>query len=64
MDESEFKAIMIDMGHRSTTDAEAEKMIKENDSNADGVIAWNEFVDMMVKMKGTNPDAFAAVSEN
>jgi len=36
-------------------------MIKENDSNADGVIAWNEFVDMMVKMKGSNPDAFAAV---
>ena len=39
-------------------------MIKENDSNADGVIAWSEFVDMMVKMKGVNPDAFAAVTEN
>ena len=61
MDESEFKSIMIDMGHRKTTDADAAAMIKENDQNADGVIAWNEFVDMMVKMKGSNPDAFAAV---
>ena len=39
-------------------------MIKENDKNADGVIAWSEFVDMMIKMKGTNPDAFSAVTEN
>jgi hypothetical protein len=63
MDESEFKSIMIDMGHRKTTDEDAQAMIKENDSNADGVIAWNEFVDMMIKMKGVNPDAFAAVQE-
>ena len=64
MDESEFKSIMIDMGRRKTSDEDASKMIKENDQNADGVIAWNEFIDMMVKMKGSNPDAFSAVTEN
>jgi hypothetical protein len=64
MDEQEFKSIMVDMGHRSTTDEQATAMIKENDKNADGVIGWSEFIDMMIKMKGTNPDAFKAVTEN
>ena len=64
MDEKEFKAIMIDMGHRSTTDEQAVAMIKENDQNADGVIDRGESGDMMIKLKGSSPDACKAVTEN
>jgi len=62
MDEKEFKNIMIDLGERSTTDEAAAKMLKENDKNSDGVIAWSEFLDMMIKQKGANPDAFGAIT--
>lgn len=62
MDEKEFKNIMIDLGERSTTDESAAIMLKENDKNSDGVIAWNEFLDMMIKAKGSNPDAFGAIT--
>jgi len=37
-------------------------MLAENDSNRDGVISFNEFVDMMIKVKGTNEKAFGEIS--
>ena len=39
-------------------------MLDANDSNQDGVISWKEFLDMMIKQKGANPNAFGAISTN
>ena len=52
MNPMEFKNIMIDMGHRKTTDEEAKKMLDEYDKTQDGVLNWSEFVDMMIAFKG------------
>lgn len=43
---------MIDMGHRKTTDEEAKKMLNDYDKTQDGVLNWDEFVDMMIAFKG------------
>lgn len=48
----EFKNIMIDLGHRKTTDEDAAKMLQEYDKEQNGVLSWNEFVDMMIAFKG------------
>lgn len=61
MDEKEFKNIMIDLGERKTTDESAAAMLAANDSNRDGRIQWNEFLDMMIRVKGTNPEAFGVI---
>jgi len=39
-------------------------MLDANDSNQDGVISWKEFLDMMIKQKGSNPNAFGSISTN
>ena len=39
-------------------------MLDANDTNQDGVISWKEFLDMMIKQKGANPNAFGAISTN
>mmetsp|Transcript_38930 Transcript_38930/g.59164 ORF Transcript_38930/g.59164 Transcript_38930/m.59164 type:complete len:553 (-) Transcript_38930:25-1683(-) len=38
-------------------------MLAEQDQNNDGVISWKEFVDMMVKMKGTDDGKFGTIIE-
>lgn len=48
----EFKNIMIDLGHRKTTDDDAKKMLTEYDKEQNGVLSWPEFVDMMIAFKG------------
>lgn len=58
MDAKEFKNIMIDLGHRKTTDDDAKNMLSAHDKNQDGVISWVEFVDMMIKMKGDQTGKF------
>jgi hypothetical protein len=63
MDESEFKNIMIDLGHRKITDDEVKKILGDHDENKDGVISWSEFVDMMGNMKGDDKDKFGTVIE-
>jgi Ca2+-binding EF-hand superfamily protein len=52
MDESEFKNIMIDLGFRSVTDDEVKAMLASHDTNKDGVISFDEFVDMMIEKEG------------
>lgn len=37
-------------------------MLAENDSNRDGVISFTEFIDMMIKVKGTNDKAFGEIA--
>lgn len=64
MDQGEFKQIMIDLGYRKITDEKCAEMLKEQDQNNDGVISWNEFVDMMVKMKGTDEGKFGTIIES
>lgn len=63
MDQSEFKSIMIDLGYRKITDEKVKEMLDAQDQNADGVISWNEFVDMMVAMKGTDEGKFGTIVE-
>ena len=55
---------MVDLGYRKITEDEVKKMLSEQDQNADGVISWKEFVDMMVKMKGTDDSKFGTIVEN
>lgn len=61
MDAKEFKNIMIDLGHRKTTDDDAKNMLSAHDKNQDGVISWVEFVDMMIKMKGDQTGKFGQI---
>ena len=56
MDAGEFKNIMVDLGHRKTTDEDAMNMLKKHDKNSDGVISWTEFVLMMIEFKGDKGD--------
>jgi len=62
MDAKEFKSILIDLGQRKITDDEVRTILSEHDSNADGVLSWSEFVDMMSKIKGTDDSKFGSVS--
>lgn len=64
MDQGEFKQILVDLGYRKITDEKVAEMLKEQDQNNDGVISWNEFVDMMVKMKGTDDGKFGTIIES
>ena len=63
MDQSEFKNIMVDIGHRKITDEDVAKMLAAYDQDKDGVISWAEFVDMMGKMKGEDEEKFGKVNE-
>lgn len=61
MDCSEFRNIMIDLGHRKTTDADVQEMLAKHDKNNDGVISWTEFVLMMISFKGDQGDKFGKI---
>lgn len=63
MDETEFKNIMIDLGYRKTTDEQVKEMLAKQDKNNDGVISWDEFVLMMIGMKGSNEGKFGNIVE-
>lgn len=63
MDCKEFKNIMIDLGHRKTTDADAQAMLTKHDKNSDGVISWTEFVLMMIAFKGDQGDKFGKIMD-
>ena len=51
MDQTEFKNIMIDIGYRKISDDKTKSLLAEQDQNADGVLSFSEFVDMMAKKK-------------
>lgn len=46
MNATEFKQVLVDLGHRDVSDAQVQKMLKEVDKNGDSVIQWNEFLDV------------------
>jgi len=64
MDQAEFKNIMIDLGYRKITDDKVKEMLAAQDQNNDGVISWNEFIDMMVGMKGSDDGKFGTIVES
>lgn len=39
-------------------------MLNENDASQDGFLQWNEFVDMMIKMKGADDGRFGSIVES
>ena len=39
-------------------------MLNENDESQDGFLQWTEFIDMMIKMKGTDDGRFGAIVES
>ena len=57
MDASEFKSLMMDIGQVKRTGenptAAVKKLLDKYDQNKDGQIQWNEFVDMMVALRGS-----------
>lgn len=61
MDQGEFKQIMIDLGYRKITDDKCKQMLDEQDQDHDGFLSWKEFVDMMIKMKGSDDGKFGAI---
>lgn len=63
MDCSELKNILIDLGNRKITDEEVKKMLDENDKDGSGRLEWSEFLDMMIKMKGSDSAKFGTVIE-
>ena len=63
MDDKEFKNILIDLGYRKITDEKVKEMLNEHDASQDGFLQWNEFVDMMIKMKGSDDGRFGAIVE-
>jgi len=48
MDKKEFKAALVDMGHRDITDDKITELMKNVDQDGSGVIEWAEFLDMMM----------------
>ena len=54
---------MIDIGYRKITDEKCAEMLAAQDQNNDGVLSWNEFVDMMVAMKGSDDGKFGTIVE-
>jgi len=62
MDQTEFKNIMIDIGYRKISDDKTKSLLAEQDQNADGVLSFSEFVDMMAKMKATDDGKFGTIT--
>jgi len=55
MDATEFKKLMMDVGQVKRTGnpaAEVQELLNKYDQNKDGQIQWNEFIDMMVALRG------------
>lgn len=60
IDAREFKAALSGMGHSDVTDEQVAEMLKRVDKNADGVIEWIEFLDMMQLIKKSGQANFGA----
>ena len=46
MSEKEFKHVLIDLGRRDVTDEQVKEMLNEADENKDGVLQWDEFIEV------------------
>ena len=66
IDCAEFKAALHGMGHREITDTQVTEMLAKVDKNADGVIEWVEFLDLMqiVKKSGAANVAAALITSS
>jgi calcium-binding protein CML len=53
IDAREFKTALQGMGHGDISDEQVQKMLTSVDKNADGVIEWIEFLDMMQMVKSS-----------
>jgi Ca2+-binding EF-hand superfamily protein len=60
IDAREFKAALNGMGHTDITDTQVAEMLARVDKNADGVIEWIEFLDMMQLIKKSGQTNFGA----
>ena len=47
IDTNEFRQVLKDMGHTNMTDAYINGIFAKVDTNSDGVITWEEFLQMM-----------------
>jgi hypothetical protein len=48
MSEKEFKNVLIDLGRRDVTDEQVKEMLNEADENKDGVLQWDEFIEVRI----------------
>jgi hypothetical protein len=60
MDKKEFKAALVDMGHRDVTDERITELMKNVDQDGSGVIEWAEFLDMMLIIKESGKQSIGA----
>ena len=60
MDKKEFKAALVDMGHRDVTDERIAELMKNVDQDGSGVIEWAEFLDMMLIIKESGKQSIGA----
>ena len=51
IDPAEFKQVLHDMGHTELTDAYLNGVFAKVDRNSDGVVTWDEFLQMMQHIK-------------
>ena len=47
--DKEFKQVLIDLGRRDITDEEVKAKLQEADSNSDGQIQWDEYLEVSIK---------------
>ena len=52
MNAKEFKQVLVSLGKRDINEEQAKKMLSDHDLSHDGVIQWNEFLE--VSYKGVN----------
>jgi len=51
MDVKEFSSVLGNLGHSDVSPEQVQKLLKKVDKNDDGVIEWEEFLDMMLDVK-------------
>lgn len=46
MTEVEFKKVLIDLGKRDVSNEKVREMLEEADTNHDGKLQWDEFIEV------------------
>ena len=59
--QTEFKQILADMGRKDISQEQLEEKFKEYDLDGDGVLNWEEFVEMFKSFKITQNDVFKQI---
>ena len=50
IEQSEFKALLKDMGRTDVTDEKIKSLFGKYDSNSDGIIDWHEYLEMVLQI--------------